>query len=50
MLPDDPQLFVYMRENSKQQLLSVSQSIIFQKSRLFFSGLRTAAKLRPLCL
>lgn len=46
LLPDDPQLFVYMRENSKQQLLSVNN---FSKEQAVFQCLRTAAKLRPHC-
>lgn len=41
LLPDDPQLFVYMRENSKQQLLSVNN---FSKEQAVFQWPKNCGK------
>ncbi|MEC1790110.1 alpha-glucosidase [Bacillus vallismortis] len=41
LLPDDPQLFVYMRENGKQQLLSVNN---FSKEQAVFRWPKSCGK------
>ncbi|MDK2599543.1 alpha-glucosidase C-terminal domain-containing protein [Bacillus stercoris] len=41
LLPDDPQLFVYMRENGKQQLLSVNN---FSKEQAVFPWPKNCCK------